>query len=457
MQYNKYDYEAEIDIVDIATYIAYHWRKILIMAFICAVVFFVCRFIIIIIPDKDSGISEVQRIERDYELVLQEYHDNISAIESTKIVNKARLDDINRYIDKSVLMKIDWLNEWTGTKRYQVQLAEAVLNTAMTTETYNPMQYVQNAYLVRFKENLDESEMQALFGVSELQFINEVVGLTLNVSAGTMTIWARGASENYVTRVIDYFASRLEKSYAEVLKIVEHSLVPYEKETICRYNKELYDKRASYEKEIIDIGLTDVETERKINYLRDNGEPEPEGKGRVKFAVIGFFVGVFIACGRYAFKYIAGGKLHNADEISLRYGLPIYGEIMKSFAKIQGKGIDGIIDRIRLRKAIPDEIVYDSIAMLIKESSYNNILLTGTISNGVLNQFVELLKKKLNSEQKLYVRADILNDPSAITEAKRMQAVIIVEKKEMSKKADIERMAEMLSISGAEVIGAVVL
>lgn len=458
MQYRKYDnYEAEIDIVDIATFIAYYWRRILITAFICATVFFVCRFIIIIIPDKDSGISEVQRIERDYEIALREYYGSIAASEASITVNKAKLDDINRYVDRSVLLKIDWLNDWTASKRYQVQLADSVLNTAMLTEAYKPMQYVQSAYSVRFKENLDSAEMQALLGTSENRFINEVVGLSLDINAGTMTIWARGASEDYVKRAIDYFSARLEKSYTEVHEIVEHSLMPSNIETTCRYNKELYDKRANIEKDIKDIGSTIIETEKGINRLRDDGEPEPDGKGRVKFAIIGFFVGVFIACGRYAFKYIAGGRLHNASEISMRYSLPIFGEMTKSLAKTPGKGIDGFIDRIRFRKAISEEAVYDSIAVYIRESTYKNILLASTISKDVLNQTAEQLKKRIDPGLQLSIQADILNDLSSIAEAKRMQAVILVEKKETSKTSDIDRMAEMLSISGAEVIGAVVL
>ena len=458
MKYRKNDnYEAEIDIVDIITFIAYHWRRILIMAFIWAVIFFVGRFIIILIPDKDSGISEVQRIERDYELALREYYGSIAASEATITVNKAKLEDINRYVDGSVLLKIDWLNDWSGTKRYQVKLADAVLNTAMTTETYNPMQYIQSAYSVRFKANLDDAEMRSLLGTSDRRFINEVVGLNLDVNAGTMTIWARGASEDYVTRAIDYFSARLEKSYAEVINIVEHSLMPSDIETNCRYNKELYDKRANIEKDIKDTRVTLIEAEKGINKLHDDGEPEPDGKGRVKFAVIGFFVGVFIACGRYAFKYIAGGKLHSADEISQRYSLPIFGEMTKSLAKTPGKGIDGFIDRIRFRKAIPEEAVYDSIAVYIRESTYKNILLASTISKDVLNQIAEQLKKRLDSGMQLSIRADILNDLSAISEAKRMQAVVLVEKKETSKTTEIDRMAELFSISGAEVIGAVVL
>lgn len=459
MQYSKYgDYEAEVDVIDIATYIAYHWRRILVAAFICAVVFFVCRSIVIIIPDKNSGISEIQRIERDHEIALREYYSGIESSEAAIIVNKTRLDDVNRYVDGSVLLKIDWQNDWSGTKRYQVKLADAVLNTAMTIETYNPMQYVQSAYSVRFKANLDEAEMQSLLGTSDRRFINEVVGLNLDVNSGTMTIWARGASEDYVKRAIDYFSARIEKSSAEVLTIVEHHLVPSDTETICRYNKELYDKRAAIEKDIKDIDSTITETEKVINTLRDEGEPEPDGKGRGKFAVIGFFVGVFIVCGRYAFKYIYGGTLHRGDEISLQYSLPIYGDMMKkSFAKTPGKGIDGIIDKIRLRKAIPEETVYDSIAVLIKESAYKSILFAGTISKEVLNQAVEQLKKRFDSELQLSVRADFLNDPYAIAEAKRMQAVVLVEKKELSKISDIDRMVEMLSISGANVIGAVVL
>ncbi len=201
-----------------------------------------------------------------------------------------------------------------------------------------------------------------------------------------------------------------------------------------------------------------MKQKKKINYYHDEGEPEPDGKGRIKFAIIGFFVGAFIVCGRFAYKYIAEGKLHSGDEISLRYNLPIYGEMMKkSLAKTPGKGIDGIIDKIRLKRTIPEETVYDSISVLIRETAFDNILLVGTISKAVLNQTAEQIKKRLDSEYKLSVQGDILNYPSAIAETKRVQAVILVEKKELSKITDIERMSEILSISNAPVIGAVIL
>ena len=55
------------------------------------------------------------------------------------------------------------------------------------------------------------------------------------------------------------------------------------------------------------------------------------------------------------------------------------------------------------------------------------------------------------------MQADILRNSDAIADAGKADAVVIVEKKHISRMKDIGRMAEILEISKAKVIGSIIL
>ena len=83
-------------------------------------------------------------------------------------------------------------------------------------------------------------------------------------------------------------------------------------------------------------------------------------------------------------------------------------------------------------------------------------MLASSLKENKFGQVKEALAIRLQNKE-IMAKGSFLTDSEAITEAAKADAVILVEEKNVSKNKDIERMAETLSISKANVIGAVVL
>ena len=161
----------------------------------------------------------------------------------------------------------------------------------------------------------------------------------------------------------------------------------------------------------------------------------------------------------YAVKYIMGGLLHASGELSERYNLPVYGEYASSRSRRSGKGLDKLLEKWEFKHALTDVNAVDSGVCVLLDERFagKSVLLTGTVPEARLEALADRLRKKLGGVCEVAVRGDLPVNAEAIAAVKAVDAVILVEAKHVSKHVNIERAAEQLSISDADVAGCIVL
>jgi ElaB/YqjD/DUF883 family membrane-anchored ribosome-binding protein len=197
------------------------------------------------------------------------------------------------------------------------------------------------------------------------------------------------------------------------------------------------------------------EQKEALNELEDKKEPT-KPVGIIKFAAIGFILGAFLLAGIHVVRYIGGGKLHKGSELSENYGVPVYGEFIKSRARRPGKGLDRLFEKWEFRHASSDEAVINDIVALIRErNDGKRVLLTGTLAQEKLESLRQKLRPGLDDVVYLEIAGDFLTNGAAITDASQADAVVMVEEKHVSRLQDIRREAELLIMGSANVTGCV--
>lgn len=454
MQINK-DYEQEIDLKDLFFQLLYCWRSILVVALIGAVLLGTIRFII---NETAHRAGKLTKWEKAYEIELQEFRDNLrNAREGVKTYTSL-INEKNAYLDDSVYMKLDPQDEWYAFKRYYIQVDQSVLDALPQAVQEDPADRVSSAYSSTLKNGLDSEEMEALLGTGKREYIDELVGIGGDGGANTLTISVIGASEEDVLRQLAYFDDRLHNVCApKAQAVAPHTLTLLDEDVRSRIDDSLSARQDEINQQLLAWQEALKEQKETLNEIEDKEEPK-KPVGIKKFAAIGFIIGGFLMALFHAIKYVMSGTLHHSDELSERYGLPVYGEFRKSRARHPGKGLDKLFEKWEFKHANSDAVVVDEIVALLRERhGGKRVLLTGTVSEDKLLDLSKKLQPALKDAVMLDTQGDILTNSAAINGASGADAVVLVEEKYASRLKGIEREAELLIMGSANVEGCVVI
>ena len=454
MQINK-NYETEIDLKDLFFHLCYRWRSIVIAAIIGAILLGAYQYYSV---SKTHAEGKQTKEEKQFEIDLQDYRDSIENAQTNIQTYRKLIKEKQDYLKESVYMKLDSQDEWFAYKRFYIKMDQAVLDALPESVQEDPADRVAAAYTATLKSGLDPTEMEALLGTSKREYIDELVTVSNDVASNTVTVSVIAASEEDVTRQLDYFDNRLNTVCAEKAQAVDaHTLTLMDEDVRSRIDSNLSAKQDEINKQILDWQTSLKEQRETLNDLEDKEEPK-KPVGIKKFAAIGFIIGAFLLAAIYAVKYIMGGRLHSAGELSERYNLPVYGVFAKFRARTHGKGLDKLFESWEFKHASSDDVVADEIVALLRERHEGKrVLLTGTVSQDKLANLRGKLEPKLGGDVKLEAGGDFLTNNAAIASASQSDAVLLVEEQHESRTQDIEREAELLIMGSANVAGCVLI
>ena len=473
MQINR-EYEQEISLKDLLFHVLYHWRSCIIVALVGALIaggfVYAKNLGRLSAGNQDSGSEGMTASGTGY--MLNNYRN--SAESYARI-----LEGYSVYTQNSLLMQVDPNQKWVATASYCIQTDP--MNSAL-------VQSLLIAYAEKARENLKSAELKEIFNGVDTRYIQEIVEtfpsieavyviesapITSSNSSNSMliaqqrntsvnecgcifTIRVTGLNEQMADRGLQCFENYLQDwSAGEGQRIGIHQLIPVSRYVSVEVDANLENRQVSINRNIKIYKNAMDEAQNAGGEITDG----VKGKSILKYALIGFLIGGFMAALIYIIQYMTGNRLHDADEISGAYGLKIYGMFMHSRARRPGKGIDGLLERLEFGgKRENNQAVMNGICSLIRDQyAGKHILLTGTISAETLCAFAEQLRKQLDKEVEIETQADFIINKEAIRACGSADAVLIVEQKDVSQNSKIVRMAEMLEISQPGVAGCVIL
>ena len=456
MQINK-NYETEIDLKDLFFELLYKWRSILAAALIGAILLGAYQYYSIY---KTHSEGKQTKEEKQYEIDLENYRDSVKNTKNSIRTYTKLIKEKNDYLDESVYMSLDSQNEWVASKRYYIKMDQSVLDALPESAQEDPADYVAAVYTTTLKSNLDAGEMEALLGTGKREYIDELVGIGADNASNSFTITVIGPDEETVTRQMDYFVNRME-TYSQPMaqEVGAHTLSLVNENVISRTDSGLSAKQDEINQQLVDWQEALKEQREALNELEGKEEPKAPGMHLLRFAVIGFILGAFLLAAIYAVRYVLGGKLHAGRELNDHYSVPVLGEYAKSRARRSGKGLDKLFEKWEFRHTVTDPaVVTAGIAALLGERfAGKKLLLAGTADDKIIDALRADLDKQMKGACTMAIQGGLPTNADAIAAVKDADAVILVEEKHASRNADIERAAELMMISEANVGGCIML
>ena len=451
MWLNK-NYEAELNLKDLLFHILYQWRIILLVGLIAAGGFGFKEYWSF---EKYHRNGKQSPAEAQYEKNLQELEEVNAGIDAyVKLIQ----DKMN-YRDTSILMQMDPTNIWTAEKKYYLNIS---------TESKDSADRILTFLSEAFAEDIENETLSNVFGTSERKDIDKVASVSVNRDLYTVSVIGCGASAEeavkrkaFVDSCVAESAKRLSGTEGFLLEELSDSVGTKTVLTTRDAEGTRTEEDLATIQKNVSADIQAYEKQRD-SYIKTRDSLRVSGKPTAKVArqaFFGFALGAAVVVLACMLVYFFNGKLKTGREMRKRYDLALLGEVSHSRAWRKGKGIDRILERLEFGKIILLENELDNIASLIvPERNGKEIVLTGSLEGKRLQQVYEGLVSKLNEKGiTVTLQADYLRNGAAVAATAGADSVLIIEEKYKSRIRDLNRMAEMLTIENAKVIGAVLL
>lgn len=199
--------------------------------------------------------------------------------------------------------------------------------------------------------------------------------------------------------------------------------------------------------------LTEGQSAEPIQKQITQLQEELDGLGKysyAKYGVIGFIGGMFVMVFFYGIGYVCSDKIRGERELRERYGYYLLGTIPKP-----KKGINRFLEKLEgVSEQVTEEeaywIISTNIANLAEAGS--TILVTGTVEEAKLKVFTEVISSQV--EDVSLISGANMNATASTLEALAMcDAVILVEERDKSLRAKVQKEQESIGVLNKLVMG----
>ena len=410
--YNYYEEEEEISLVDLIAYVFRHLKKMLIVSIIIGLLFGG------LLGYKKSR-NKVNNDDLDSDVVSKEALAN--KIDSAN-------NDLNDYIGNNDFFSL--------TPSNSVQVRALYYVDGENTSS------LINAYIAKLTSSDCLKEIADKYGIDE-RYVSDYVYVYshnnkyLSVSDKTSIDIVQTNREDNLIDINVYYGD--EEIANNILNDLQRKISSYHNEltnsigsnAINLVSKNVYrgvnnnivsvqQEKIEYVKNFVS-SLTDVQ--EQLNSLSTSEINNSSlTKTFVKFGLVGFVCTFFMMCVYYALVFIFSDKVYSANEFKDKAKIRVVGNL--TYKKSNDKYINWI-NKLEKRPFSND---YELIASNIKAyGNVNKVLLSGDLENGIKEDIVSNLKKLLENVE-IISCGSLLTDSSAVNELDSVDSVILLAK-----------------------------
>ena len=410
--YNYYEEEEEISLVDLIAYVFRHLKKMLIVSVVVALVL--------------GGLLGYKKTR-----------------------NKVDIDDLNSYlVSKETLSnKInsanDDLNDYIGNNDFfSLTPSNSLQVRALYYVDGENTSSLINAYIAKLTSSDCLKEIADKYGIDE-RYVSDYVHVYshgnkyLSVNDKTSIDIVQTNREDNLIDINVYYGD--EEIANNILNDLQRKISSYHNEltnsigsnAINLVSKNVYrgvnNNIVSVQQEKIEYiknyvgSLTDVQ--EQLNSLSTSEINNSSfTKTFVKFGLVGFACTFFVMCVYYALVFIFSDKVYSANEFKDKAKIKVIGNL--TYKKNNDKYINWI-NKLEKRPTIND---YELIVSNIKAyGNTNKVLLSGNLEDSIKEDIVSNLKKLLKNVE-IISCGSLLTDSSAVNELDSVDSVILLAK-----------------------------
>lgn len=471
--------EKEINLVYIFWKIIYSWRAAIIWGIIFACLLSGIKFI------KDLQSSNVsQEIDIETSKLSMPEEEQLK-LERAIIENNAierQLASNLQYQENSILMNIDPYNvnqillQYFIDTHYIINLNEDIQQdyTQELLSFYSA--FVKNSELIKnCAQNLTLDNEQYL---TELIKVNNDVSVSGKTSF-LITITGKDMAQ---AEVIAEVVKDAVDEYKEELssKICSHDLMLISDREQVVQDNELAEKQAKTESTIYNLRVQQENLKAKLNsqqlqileseQLESNGildlteisNLQQDVEFSIKYAILGFLVGVFLVCAVIALKYMFDSNLKTEKELQDFYNLRIFGVLGYSdSSKKAFSFVEHFLDRLRgIQRGDSNEqaeLIIANMLVMCKKFYIDKIFFTTSIhlieeERKSISYILEQMKKQ---GIEVVFEENMMRNIKALTQMSELGRVVLVEKVMQTRYPDLERELMLCNEQDAEVLGVI--
>lgn len=453
----------EISLKDIILSVLLHWKKILAVALVMAILasLYIGAKDFITLSDKDAAAAksdEYNRLVEDYER---------SSAQLQKKIEDTELELVRqeKYRETALMLLIDPYDVYTEKFSYFVDTNYEIV----------PSQYYQNpdytatiasAYVSEI-EGMDFDSVLNDAGKTKYTTYNPVSGNALKLvnavakGSGIVEITIYGDNDEQLDIIKASIVETLTAKQDEFSRLIgNHSLELISSGRKVSVNKDFVALKEAFNKnfETLTADLDDAKVALSELSMPANTVPSGRNllKRTIKYFVIGGLLGAFLGTFAVAVYLIGTNKLMNPEEITRRYSLPVLGmmnsDAMPRVKRLLAKGLGVVTD------ASPDEeaeYIASSFKLHAMDKPCSKLLLLGTAGEEAMEAVKEKIGSLLDGVE-IVVAGDTNKSSKALLELAGDAAIVCVEKWQKSSLGDIERELRTIRAAGKNIVGAVV-
>lgn len=456
MRINK-NYEMELHLKDLLFHILYKWWFLLLLGVIVAGYFGLKEYWSF---EKYHRAGELAPAEVQYEANVEANQKALEQAEKALAEFEALARDNNGGREVSILMGMDPTNIWTAEKKYYLDIAGA-------PDTPNKILLILSE---AFSVEIDGEVLNRVFGSDLRRDIDQVAFIYADTDLKTLSVFGIGGTKEEAIKRKEFTDSylqavrkRLAKESDFSLEVISDSVGTKNMLVVKNIDGTLEEKDLA----VIQNGLRNnyqnyqnqvasYTQNRDALRVQTFEKPAPKILNR---GIVGFLIGIGIGVVLCILAYLFNGRLKTGREMRNRYDIGLLADFSHSRGIWKGKGLDWIIEKLEFGKKTVLENELDNIAYLMDEAKDGKtVLLTGTLEEKRMKKIYEGLASRLKERGiELAFEPEYLHNSEAVAASRDLDSVLLVEEKYVSRVRDLNRMAEMLEIEEANVIGAVLL
>lgn len=403
--YNYYEEEEEISLVDLIAYVFRHLKKMLIVSIVVALV------VGGLLGYKKSR-NNVVNNDIDTFLVSKESFDK-------------KLEETNEELNNFLIN-----NDFFGLTPYNSVQARALYYVDVDSDADYVASLIKT-YIAKLTSSDVLTEIAKKYNISEV-YVSDYISIYSHISNNQVD------KDNNLIDINVYYSD--EEVANSILNDLENQLLSYNDElsssigtnklTLVSENVykgfnndvvSIQKGKVNFINELI-TSITDTQKQLNSLYTSESTNNISFKMTFVKYAVIGFVGVFFVLCVYYALAFIFSDKVYSANEFKDKTKIKVVGNL--TFSKNNDKYINWI-NKLEKRPTIND---YELIASNIKAyGNTNKVLLSGNLEDSIKEDIVSNLKKLLKNVE-IISCGSLLTDSNAVNELDNVDSVILLAK-----------------------------
>ena len=362
------------------------------------------------------------------EQIASQYAD-LAALKQQLTTTKAKVASLQEYTTHAPLMEIDPYRVYTTTMLIGLTPAENAPVASASQE------YSDGAVCAAWLAGTDIQKLAADTSFAEIGnlYLQDLFSAK-PLSGGVLSLRTYGTSQERAEELADMLYQGLHRQFSGESSSIPTVNAVLSSATLCETNTEIADKQDKIFKELTTAkeSLTTLtsKVQSQESALPHGDETPSPVKSGVKYAVLGFAVGIILACLWILVKAMFSGRIETAGQLETMGGAPYWGTLAVAKRK-SDRWADAILgetlwaDRNAAAAHLADRVA-------ACDSASAGIAIISSLSDQPeeLDDFVAALKDR---DYSVSVIMNVASDPAAFACLKKNGLILLAERRGMTR------------------------